>query len=140
MYYCTHCTALYIKDTWNFIDFFVYTVFLVWAYIRFAHEESWYYTHAAQQVIGLNGFMMCFRLLHIVRINATFGPLVLMVLVMLVDLIDFLAILGIILFGFTVTMHAMFREMHGYHTIIETFLTLFLAALGEFDFDALQVS
>jgi hypothetical protein len=63
-----------------------------------------------------------------------------MVLVMLNDLIDFLAILGIILFGFTVSMHAMFREMHGYHSIIETFLTLFLAALGEFDFDALQIS
>jgi hypothetical protein len=40
----------YIKDTWNFIDFFIYTVFLVWAYIRFSHEESWYYTHTAQQV------------------------------------------------------------------------------------------
>jgi hypothetical protein len=118
-------------------------------------------------VLALNGFMMCFRLLHIVRLSSVFGPLVLMVLKvplantvstaaadnshnhpltvdpppkMFNDLMYFLGIFFILLAGFTVTMHAMFRDVRGYGTLGESFLTLFLAALGEFDFESLQVS
>jgi hypothetical protein len=140
----------YIQDVWNRMDLTIYIIFAVWFFTRYTNETNWYWIHRSQQVLALNGFMMCFRLLHVVRMNKQLGPLVLMVLKMFrsvfsdpvsvidialsdlilgcSDLVYFLVIFFILLAGFTVTMHAMFRRFHGYATLGESFLTLFLVS------------
>jgi hypothetical protein len=90
--------------------------------------------------LALNGVLQCFRLLSTLRLNKVLGPLILMIMKMIVDLINFMSIFFLLICGFTVTMYSMFKQIEGYHTLGTTLLTLFKAALGEFDYDALQQS
>jgi hypothetical protein len=70
----------YLSDIWNQMDVAIYIIFVVWLYLHYFYSHSHEHQITAQQVFALNGFLMSFRFLNVVRQNKVLGPLVLMVL------------------------------------------------------------
>jgi hypothetical protein len=72
----------YFADVWNRIDFVTYALFFTWASLSIAYEGDYEMELQAQRCLAMNGFLMCFRLLHIIRLSKILGPLVLTMLEM----------------------------------------------------------
>ena len=72
-----------------------------------------------------------------VRLAST-GPMIQMIYSMLGDILTFLVILLILFLGFTFSLSFLLGDRYAkFETIDQTMLTLFMAALGEFEFDGI---
>ena len=82
-------------------------------------------------------YMMVYwsRILIIFRINSFIGPLLTIIQNMLKDVLKFILIYGLIVIIYASSSILWFMQIEGYTTIIDAFITLLSASLGEYNFE-----
>mmetsp|Transcript_13926 Transcript_13926/g.26101 ORF Transcript_13926/g.26101 Transcript_13926/m.26101 type:complete len:831 (+) Transcript_13926:274-2766(+) len=79
-------------------------------------------------------FAVTFRTLINFAVEEKFGPIIRMLISTFLDTIRFLLIFAMILVCFSMTFYNLFYGAKGYSSFSDSLLTLFAAALGQFDF------
>jgi hypothetical protein len=85
-------------------------------------------------VFGLYMMIQWARMLIVLRVNSFIGSMIRIIENMLFEIIKFLIIYLLILVVFTSSAHLFFMRVSGYSTMTDSFITLFSASLGSFDF------
>jgi ankyrin repeat protein len=133
----------YARGVWNKIDMMRNVLVFIWLILyRFREYEL-----IAQGMISFSAIISSFGMLRYFFLFESLGKLVLILFAMTFDLISFAIVFFVIIFGFSVTL---FSILHGatfnghedtyFSTYQDTFVTLFSAALGNYDRDMFKNS
>ena len=104
-------------------------------------RETGFYLEA-KMVLSACGIILAFRALQPLTSFQGYGTLAQMIFHLIGDLVQFVVVFGALLALYALNMHAMFssnQSTPGYDTMQDSFVTLFSSALGEFDFDRLEL-
>eukprot|EP00743_Colponemidia_sp_Colp-15_P012629 GILK01014440.1.p1 GENE.GILK01014440.1~~GILK01014440.1.p1 ORF type:complete len:677 (-),score=98.59 GILK01014440.1:76-2106(-) len=136
----------YLKTGWNLMNLLSTTVFAVFSVVRVSslfapsEAEAANICSTAYDVLSLNCIFLSARLLNVLAIHSKVGVLTRILNLMIFDLLLFVWIFGTLLVGFAGTFYSMFGDkLDDFSSFSRSCLSLFLAALGEFDMDALVV-
>eukprot|EP00742_Colponemidia_sp_Colp-10_P013712 GILJ01015511.1.p1 GENE.GILJ01015511.1~~GILJ01015511.1.p1 ORF type:complete len:787 (+),score=111.80 GILJ01015511.1:54-2414(+) len=136
----------YLKTGWNLMNVLSTAVFTIFSVVRVAslfvtsEEEAVNICSTAYDILSLNCIFLSARLLNVLAIHSKVGVLTRILNLMIFDLLLFVWIFGTLLIGFAGTFYSMFGDkLEDFSSFSRSCLSLFLAALGEFDMDALVV-
>eukprot|EP01084_Bolivina_argentea_P148121 259029_1 len=141
--------SAYFNQTENYFDSFISILFLMCFIIRYYGKEHYNPCAArddcSQDVLNTvfailwsaATIALWLRLVVFCVFSRNLGPMVQMIYRMIDDIYTFFAIMIIIFFGFTFALSFLMGDIHSdFENPFRAGLTLFMAALGEFDFDA----
>lgn len=100
--------------------------------------ESGYNNSPYEFLWALMSFSVFVKLLLAVVVDDKLGPIIRMLYSTFIDILRFLGIFAVMLLIFSLSAHMLFYMSPGYHTMLQSFLTLLSAALGSFDFYAFE--
>ncbi|CAM9217354.1 unnamed protein product [Choristocarpus tenellus] len=157
----------YFGDRWNFLDMALVVFIVVGFVLRMVAKESSDPSNSsalvpAQVLLAISAPLLFSRILFLVQINSTLGPMVPIIFAMIEELLQFAVLLLVVLVGFAITFWALFdphvsvlfvdyecpanvstnspafyHPLQGYYGDFFTSVeTMFQAMLGSFDFSA----
>ena len=148
----------YLADPWNYIDIGMYSLLVIWGYMR---ADEWYQKvyveggsftpdrSTSSTYIGMAGICIWIRILNVFGLDPYFGPLVRIMQGMTKGVITFLILLAIFVMGFATALRSIFRTVDrdhptvtemGFDAILDLYedpgysmVSLLNMALGQFD-------
>eukprot|EP01006_Ploeotia_vitrea_P027204 TRINITY_DN60062_c0_g1_i1.p1 TRINITY_DN60062_c0_g1~~TRINITY_DN60062_c0_g1_i1.p1 ORF type:complete len:817 (-),score=74.02 TRINITY_DN60062_c0_g1_i1:414-2864(-) len=153
------CWKGYFQDFWNILDLVNQGFFIVVFYIRFSlryqmsgfdftntedfiafYPIAWQYS-IANWLNSVNALLCFFKTFKYLGKFKSLSTLVRTIAKARSDLVFFLIIFMVVFFGFALSYHLAFGlDLAGYRTWWQAVNTLFLALLGDFDFESMQNS
>nr|6CO7_A Chain A, Predicted protein [Nematostella vectensis]6CO7_B Chain B, Predicted protein [Nematostella vectensis]6CO7_C Chain C, Predicted protein [Nematostella vectensis]6CO7_D Chain D, Predicted protein [Nematostella vectensis] len=114
--------SVYFSDTWNFVDIFSLTVFIIAIILRF-FTNSRIFT-ASRIILSLDIIFFIVRSLQIFSVNRLLGPKLVMIQKMMQDLAQFIIILAVFTIAYGIALHAVMFPSPGIYARNNTWVTI----------------
>jgi hypothetical protein len=129
----------YLSSEWNILDLSTNMLLLVWAVFVVSGSNN---SRGGKVCLALATIPMSLSLLQFVMINKELGQLVIMILAMIKDVSNFLVVFLFCILGFGIAFKGLYGGLpsSNYSTAWKSFIALFSAAVGGFDFSSFDGS
>ncbi|CAM9941728.1 unnamed protein product, partial [Choristocarpus tenellus] len=107
----------YFGDRWNFLDLMLVVFIIVGFVLRIVAKESSDPNNSsalvpAQVFLAVSAPLLFSRILFLIQVNSTLGPMVPVIFAMIGELLQFAVLLSVVLVGFAITFWALFNPSY----------------------------
>ena len=131
----------YLSKAQNWNDCAGLTLLMSWLILRFHGLDQVFYYKAC---LATSAIFFSISVLQHMMINESVGKLILVLMEMTKNLATFAVVFAFVIFGFSVCLYSIMNDnregsFEGYEDAVETFLTVFTAALGTFSNSSMSI-